>query len=55
MLTESESKVQLKLMLMDNANLVADATLLKNSIEDLKIRLADKDEMVRNIEKKYIS
>lgn len=51
-LTESESKVQLKLMLVDNANLVADAKLLKNSIEDYKVRLADKEEIVKNLEKK---
>lgn len=42
-------------MLVDNANLVADTKLLKNSIEDYKVRLADKEEIVKNLEKKYTS
>lgn len=54
-LTESESKIKLKLILMDNANLVSDATLYKNSIDDYKLRIKEKDEMLKSLEVKHTS
>lgn len=54
-LTETEVKVHLKLMLIDNANLVADATLFTTRIEDLQLRIKEKEEMVQNLEIKLTS